>query len=69
MIWRFLKSFWKSLTAIGGLLGILYIWVDIQGLPDALKPPREALMSINPVYFLWGFCVILVGWIVTNTVS
>jgi len=59
------KAIWRSLTFIGAVVGILYLWPDIQGLPqiypDAFgritMPERETIMAaalvIAAIYIFW----------------
>jgi hypothetical protein len=63
MLWV-LRSFWRSLAAISGFIGVLYVWVDIAGLPEALAKPRALLMNNRELVLLWFcfFLVVLVVW-------
>jgi hypothetical protein len=67
MYW-FLMTFWRSLAALSGLVGVLYLWSDIEGLPQALAKPREILMDNREIILFW-FCVFLVVLVVWRDIG
>jgi len=67
-IGRLIKAFGRSIFAVSGWIGVLYLWADIEGLPQALEGPRDALRGamglISLETALVWFSGALVIWIV-----
>lgn len=47
IVWTVTKAIWKTLAAIGTILGLLYLWPDIEGLPEVYPETFGRLESIG----------------------
>lgn len=61
---RFLKHFWRSLLAVGAVVGLIYLPADIVGIPTVVQPLNVALSSISREWLLIGFAGVVSIYIV-----
>jgi hypothetical protein len=61
---RLLKHFWRSLLAVGALVGLIYLPADIVGIPTVVMPFVSILSSINREWLLIGFGAVVSLYIV-----
>lgn len=54
---RFLRKFWRAILATGGLVGLYYLPIDIQGWRDAAPPWRLVLDMIERETLAVGLAV------------
>jgi hypothetical protein len=54
-----LCPFWRSILVLGTLVGILYLPVDLAGLPEAFKPIRDTLMLVEREWLLAAWATVL----------
>ena len=61
---RVLKQFWRSLTFLGTLLGLLYLANDIADVPQAISEWRQALGWLNSTIALAIFAALAMIYII-----
>lgn len=60
----FIKTFWKSLSAVSGLLGMAFLASDVRDIPQALEGWRRVLAMVDQVTALWAFSILALAYII-----